>query len=111
MRTPRASNFRFNSESEVGKGEQVDGRAERDARGVVAVALRPKPFKFNAENGVFFPTQHIGKVIEAARRGEKVFLARVYDASDDGRKVFDVTAIIGKPASAPDRDKGAQTLA
>jgi len=108
----KGADFRFNSESAVGNGEQVDGRAERDARGVVAVALsRPKPFKFNAENGVFFPTQHIGKVIEAARRGEKVFLARVYDASDDGRKIFDVTAIIGKPASAPDRDKGAQTLA
>jgi len=104
--------FRFNSESEVGKGEEVDGRAERDARGAVAIALnRPKPFKFNTENNVFFPTQHIAKVIEAARRGEKVFLARVYDASDDGRKVFDVTAIIGKPASTPDRDKGAQTLA
>jgi hypothetical protein len=105
----RGVDFRFNNESQVGSGEEVDGRAERDARGALTVALnRPKPFKFNSDAEVFFPTQHIAKVIESAQRGEKVLIARVYDASDDGRKVFDVTAVIGKPATGPDHDKGAQ---
>jgi hypothetical protein len=104
--------FRFNTAaSQVGKGEQVDGRAARDARGMVAVALsRPKPYKFSfsVEDGVSFPTQHIANVIAAAQRGEKVYLARVYDASDDGRKIYDVTAIIGKAEEGPDPDRGAR---
>ena len=105
----KGDDFRFNIATPIGKGDEVDGRAERDARGDVAVALtRPQPFKFNTETGVYFPTQHIEKVIEAARRGENIFLSRVYDASDDGRKMFDVTAIIGQPRQGPNSDKGAR---
>ena len=48
------------------------------------------------------------KVIAAAGRGERIFLSRVYDASDDGRKIFDVTAIIGAEEKEPDADKGAR---
>jgi hypothetical protein len=106
----KGDGFRFNIATQGGKGEEVDGHAERDARGALAIALnRPQPFKLNAANDVLFPTQHIEKVIDAARRGEKILLARVYDASDDGRKIFNVTAIIGKARETPDSDKGAQT--
>ncbi len=103
------ADFRFNIASEGSKDEEVDGHAER-ARGALSIALtRPKPFTISADNDVLFPTQHIEKVIDAARKGEKIFLARIYDASDDGRKIFDVTAIIGAAEKTPDADKGAQT--
>ena len=106
----KGDGFRFNSATQGGKDEEIDGHAERDARGALAIALnRPQPFKLNAADNVLFPTQHIENVIAAARRGDKVFLARVYDASDDGRKIFDVTTIIGKPRLTPDADKGART--
>jgi hypothetical protein len=35
-------------------------------------------------------------------------LARVFDGSGDGRKVFNVTAIIGAPRRGPDADRGAK---
>jgi hypothetical protein len=102
------ADFRFNIASAGSKDDEVDGHAER-ARGALSIALtRPKPFSISADNDVLFPTQHIEKVIDAARKGSKTFLARVYDASDDGRKIFNVTAIIGAAEKTPDGDKGAQ---
>jgi hypothetical protein len=104
--------FRFKTDAGAGPEENVDGRAERDARGALAVALsRPKPFRFNVEDGALLPTQHLARVIEAARRGDRIFEARVYDASDDGRKVNRVTAIIGPPLQTQDKDQAALTPA
>ena len=104
----KGADFRFNVASEGGKDEEVDGHAER-TRGALSIALtRPKPFTLSTGNEVLFPTQHIAKVIAAAGRGEKIFLSCVYDASDDGRKIFDVTAIIGAEEKEPDADKGAK---
>src|SRR5271166_4511011 len=104
----KGADFRFNIASAGSKDDEVDGHAER-ARGALSIALtRPKPFTINVDDDVLFPTQHIEKVIDAARKGEKIFLARVYDASDDGRKIFNVTAIIGAAQTSPDADKGAR---
>jgi hypothetical protein len=104
----RGADFRFNVASEGSKDEEVDGHAER-TRGALSISLtRPKPFTLSTGNEVLFPSQHIAKVITAAGRGERIFLSRVYDASDDGRKIFDVTAIIGAAENGPDADKGAQ---
>jgi hypothetical protein len=105
------ADFRFNVAGLTAKGGEVDGHAARDARGVEIALDRPEPFRLDVANDVLFPTQHVEKVIEAARRGEKVLLARVYDASDDGRKISDVTTLIGKPRQDRDPDKGAQSPA
>jgi hypothetical protein len=105
------ADFRFNIAGASGKDQQVDGRAARDGQGVSIALTRPTPFRLKTATDVLFPTQHIAKIIESARRGEKIFLARVYDGSEDGRKVFDVTTIIGKPRKGEDKDKGAQDKA
>jgi hypothetical protein len=104
----KGADFRFNILGALGKGSEVDGHAARGARGVSIALKRPEPFRLDAQGDVLFPTQHIEKVIAAARRGEKILLAHVYDASDDGRKILDVTTVIGKPRQDPDSDKGAQ---
>lgn len=104
--------FRFRTEPGGDPSEAVDGHAERDARGALAVALvRPESYRFRLDDEVLLPTQHMARVIEAARHGERLFEARVYDATDDGRKVSRVTAIIGPERQAPDMDQAAQTPA
>jgi hypothetical protein len=102
--------FRFNIASPGDKGVEVDGHAERTTAGALAIALnRPQPARLSAGHDVLFPTQHIEKLIKSAEDGEKIVLARVYDGSDDGQKIFAVTAIIGKAETRPDPDKGAQS--
>jgi len=102
------ADFRFRTTRTDDESADVDGRARRDARGVSIALSRPKPFRLSTERDVLFPTQHIERIIEAARRGEKVLLARVYDGSDDGRRIFNVTTIIGKEQRGADGDQGAQ---
>lgn len=104
----RGSDFQFNTAGLVGKSDVVNGHAARGAHGVSIALTRPGPYRLKAETDVMFPTQHIARIIEAARHHEKIFLAKVYDGSDDGRKIFDVTTIIGKPRQGPDKDKAAQ---
>jgi len=109
----KGEDFHFNIATRVGRLHEVDGRAERNGHGDLSIDLtRPKRRTLSAEgDGVLFPTQHIERVLAAARRGQKILLSRVYDGSDNGAKIFDVTAIIGKPETGPDRDRGAQIAA
>ncbi|MCI4678392.1 cell envelope integrity EipB family protein [Rhodoblastus acidophilus] len=102
------ADFRFSTARPASQGGDVDGSAQRDADGISIALSRPEPFRLSTQSDVLFPTQHIERIIEAARRGDKVMLARVYDGSDNGRHIYNVTTIIGKPARGPDADQGAQ---
>ncbi len=102
------ADFSFSTARSAAEGGEVDGHAERGAKGVSIALTRPDAVRLKAQSDVLFPTQHIARIIEAARRGEKVLVARLYDGSDDGKRIYNVTAIIGKPARGPDADRGAQ---
>ena len=52
---------------------------------------------------MLFPTQHVERLIEAAKDGGGVE-ARVYDGSDTGSKIYATLAVIGKDASKPSDD-------
>ena len=45
---------------------------------------------------VLFPTQHIERLIDAAKNGGGAIQARVYDGSDTGAKIFATMSVIGK---------------
>jgi hypothetical protein len=104
----RGQDFRFATNESGSRGDEVEGHAQRAADGALAIALSsPRPQKMSADGAVLFPTQHIAKLIAAAERGEKVLLARVFDGSADGRRIFEVTAVIGGMRSTQDKDRAA----
>ncbi|CAO4177772.1 cell envelope integrity EipB family protein [Methylorubrum populi] len=81
----------------------VDGSAE--AAEALKVKLKePKRDQFQADGAVLFPIHHMMRLIEAAKAGETTVSAKVFDGSDDGRKVYDTLAVIGRPAAAPAAD-------
>ena len=81
----------------------VDGTAE--AGDALKVKLKePKRDQFQAEGTVLFPIHHMIRLIEAAKAGQTTVPAKVFDGSDDGRKVYDTLAIIGRPNAAPAAD-------
>jgi hypothetical protein len=95
--------FRFNI---LSSGDTTEGHAERNAKGVEIALSRPRPHHFSGGDALF-PTEHLAKVLTAAQKGEKILLARVYDGTDDGEKIFDVTAVIGAVDAKPDPDRAA----
>jgi hypothetical protein len=56
---------------------------------------QPAHAELDISGPLLFPTQHSLALIEAARAGQGLFQARIYDGSEKGRKVYDTTAFIG----------------
>jgi hypothetical protein len=102
--------FRFQSAQYLNDklGDVTMGRAVRESPNeAVKVKLsQPSRAELNLSGQVLFPTQHSLALIEAARSGQSLFQARIYDGSEKGRKVYDTTAFIGRKVEAgTDADK------
>jgi len=89
--------FRFRTQSDLnGKAAApVDGNAERGDRGVDITLKQPKRGEMAVAGEVLFPAAHMRRLIEAARAGQSTVAVKVFDGSDDGRKVYDTLAVIG----------------
>ena len=85
--------------------EKVSGTATRGAGDILKVELTdPASKTLDFGHDVLFPTQHVERLIEAAKGGGGVVQARVYDGSDTGAKIYATMAVIGKAAAAPSED-------
>ena len=115
--------FRFQSAQYLNDklGDVTMGRAVRNTPDTaVQVKLsQPSPAELNLPGQVLFPTQHSFALIDAAREGQRLFQAQIYDGSEKGQKVYDTTAFIGKPVApgtdgqkleAPAKDRGLAEL-
>jgi hypothetical protein len=95
---------------------QIDSRGLQDTPPVVGTATRgadddlrvvltkPQAQTLDFGHDVLFPTQHIERLIEAAKHGGGPMQARVYDGSDTGAKIFATMSVIGKAATKPGED-------
>lgn len=81
----------------------LNGQLEQDLRGeakstpsaIEVKITKPEEQEVKLEPALFM-TQHIGQMIEAARKGDTFFTARVFDGSEGGDELVDTTAVIGK---------------
>lgn len=109
------ASFKFRTESLFGPGpaKVVDGDADRRPKGGLAVRVtKPNRDRLDALGDVLFPTAHMKTLIEAAQRGETLVSAKVFDGSDDGRKVYDTLSVIGRkiePGSTAGLEEVAKT--
>ncbi len=95
---------------------QIDTRARRtrprspgtatrgDDDDMRVVLTKPKAQTLDFGHEVLFPTQHIERLIEFAKKGGGPMQARVYDGSDTGSKIFATMSVVGKEATKPDED-------
>lgn len=106
-----ANGFHFKVETKVDNisAQAVDGKAQKGKNGAVAVDLaRPKRMHLDIDGSALFPSEHLAHVISAARAGESLLEARIYDGTGDGDKAFDTLTVIGKPIETPAAEKAAQ---
>jgi len=104
--------FRFKIKTLVDNqpSEDIDGAAKRSKDGgKLAIDIsKPKRAKRDAPGTVLFPTEHMRRILEAARSAQTLLEAQVYDGSGDGAKIFDTLTIVGKPTDKPATEKAAQ---
>jgi len=66
-----------------------DGQAERDGDGIAVELKEPGEKKLDMKNELVFPTEHVRRIIAAARDGKTLMQVSVYDGSDTGEKLYD----------------------
>jgi hypothetical protein len=101
-----AKSFKFSSQNFVDENlvDSVDGHAEREATKTAVALEKPEQKNLSLTPGVVFPTEHMVRVINAARAGQSILSFPVYDGSETGDKVFDTLTVIGHQI-APDEHK------
>jgi hypothetical protein len=104
-----AQKFRFNSENLLNDNEtdKVDGHAERNAATVAVNLSKPKVKNFTVPVGAVFPTEHMRRIVEAAREGKAILEFPVYDGSETGEKLYSTLTVIGRaiaPGEKPPAD-------
>lgn len=90
--------------------DSVDGEASRDVGGVAVKLTKPADKSLDLKTDLVFPTEHVRRIIAAAKDGKTLLQVAVYDGSDSGDKVYDTLAVIGKPI-APSEHKPSDALA
>jgi hypothetical protein len=98
-----AKRFKFSSENYLNEStvDTVDGEAQRNAANVEVKLAKPKDKSFDLDKAMVFPTEHMRRIIEAARAGQNILQLPVYDGSENGEKVYNTTTLIGH-AIGPD---------
>ncbi|MDX2159281.1 MAG: cell envelope integrity EipB family protein [Hyphomicrobiaceae bacterium] len=92
--------FRFNSSQykDTKLEESTDGDAARSGpEGEVNVELsKPTKKAMRLKRNTYFPVQHSMALLAAAEKGDRLFIADLYDGSEKGEKVFSTASFIGK---------------
>ena len=95
-----AKTFRFTSTQykDTKLSETTQGDATRqDGQGGVKVEIaKPAKKEHSFPAGIYFPIQHSIALLAAAKRGETVFQADLYDGSEKGEKYYATTSYIGR---------------
>ena len=93
-----AKKYSFNSQNLLNEKqtEAVDGNAARTGQAVKVTLTKPGPKTFALPGDAVFPTDHMRRIIEAARAGKTLLEFPVYDGSDNGQKLYNTLTVIGK---------------
>ncbi len=100
-----AKKFRFSSENKIDQktADVVAGRAERRSDAVAVALQKPAEKSFRIPAQAVFPTEHMRKIIAAAKAGKKVLDLIVYDGSETGEKLYNTLTVIGQPIPAGEK--------
>jgi EipB-like len=97
--------FVFRSENHVDERlvDTVEGEAERRPDKVAVSLFKPIEKKFDLEAAVTFPTDHMRRIIAAARQEKTILEVPIYDGSEKGEKVYHTLSVIGRAIAPNER--------
>ena len=88
--------FKTDSRLEGVSADNVDGDAEMRDDALAVRLKEPKRETITLQGRALFPSEHLKRLIEAGRAGQTTVSVKVYDGSDDGKRVYDTLALIGR---------------
>jgi len=108
-----AKSFRFSSENLLNDKptDSVTGQADRKKDAVAVSLSKPKPKSVRMPLDAVFPTEHMRRIIVAAREGKTILEFPVYDGSESGERLYQTLTVIGRaiePGEKPVEDAAAK---
>ena len=93
-----AKNYHFKSENYMNDRlvDAVDGQAVRQAAEIAVTLAKPKDAHISLDHSIVFPTEHVRRIIDAARAGKTILEFPVYDGSEKGEKIYNTLTVIGR---------------
>ncbi len=88
--------FKSDSRTESGASTGTDGEATRTDTSLAISLKQPRRETVMVPGETVFPTDHMKRVIEAAKGGTTTLAVKLFDGSDDGKKVYDTLSLIGR---------------
>jgi hypothetical protein len=81
---------------------RVAGRAMRssDNERIDVTITQPAKKSISFKSDAMFPIQHSIAMIEASRKGQRLFATDFYDGSENGEKIYHVSTLLGKKLAA-----------
>ena len=95
----RFSATQFQDEAVI-EASQGDANRNKNDTAAAVELVKPHKTRIKLPADIYFPMQHAAALIQAAKNGQKIFSASVYDGTEKGTKVYLTNAVIGKPESA-----------
>ncbi len=94
-----AKSYRFNFQNYISRElvDSSDGLADRasDGKGTGVHLTKPEDKRFDLDAATVFPTEHMRRIIAAARDGKSVLEVQVYDGSESGERLYNTLTVIG----------------
>jgi hypothetical protein len=96
--------MRFTTEQRMPPGPTTvtDGSAERKGDDLTVRLKKPAASRFDSKGEIVFPTRQIRMLIDAAKSGSTTLSVKVFDGSENGKKVYDTFSVIGKRIAGTD---------
>jgi hypothetical protein len=112
----KAKAFRFSSQTRTNDkaGDPVNGEAERRAKAVAISLSKPKHKALKMPPDAVFPTEHMRRIIAAARSGQNMLELPVFEGSETGEKIYNTFTLMVKatvPGATPPADAAANVPA
>ena len=104
--------YRFKTMNRLGGAvkSDVDGIVSRTSEGLNVQITKPRSETLELKGDILMPTEHVTKVLERAKAGDSVFEARVFDGSENGEKLYNTLAVIGRSGTTgPDMPDSARS--
>jgi hypothetical protein len=100
-----AGSYVFKSQNRLNEQvvDTVDGRAERKSDKIAVTLTKPSDKSVDLTSAIAFPTDHVRRIIVAAREGKTVLEVPVYDGAETGEKVYNTLTVIGRAIPPAER--------
>jgi hypothetical protein len=100
-----AKTLRFASQNFLNQqlSATVDGKAQRTADKIDVSLSKPEQKTFDLPAANVFPSEHMRRIIEAARAGKNILELPVYDGSENGERLYNTLTVIGQPIKSEEK--------